>query len=203
MSAKAYFSSSRELAIPREVKRMLRESNKSIDSSTTSLLVRFLRSFVPTFNDYPHRVQKLIVSTGEYIEFKPSEYVLHQGDPPGKLYFIINGTVVLSETRNDQDTNIRSVLGRGGYFGDEAIMRNSVQPLSAQCQGVDTTSLLALSAQVFTSMRSFTQEVNDLDFLKKNAKLLIEAGYPFDVLDSLNKHRDVPVFHTVYFKPSK
>ncbi len=74
-------------------------------------------------SDFLNLIHNRVYTTGEYI--------FHQGDPGIALYIIIEGEVVISETHTDGENYDLTLLSKGDFFGEIALMDEGTRSASA------------------------------------------------------------------------
>ncbi len=62
--------------------------------------------------------------------YKANEVVFHQGEPGAGLYVIVKGEVLISMDQEDEHWDL-ALLGRGDFFGELALLDDSVRSASA------------------------------------------------------------------------
>ncbi len=104
-------------------------------------------SKVPIFVDLNEDEIRRIFQAMESRELAADEILFHQGDAGGELYFVENGTMVISVTLADgQSLEIASFSG-GDFFGEMSIFEK--EPRSATCRAESRCRLYALRDQAF------------------------------------------------------
>lgn len=76
------------------------------------------------------------LSSHPRVEFSPGEFVLHQGEQTGHIYFLIEGLVAILRS----GTQISEVSEPGAVFGEMSILLNT--PHTATVQAVVRSSFL-------------------------------------------------------------
>ncbi len=104
-------------------------------------------SKVPIFVDLNEDEIQRIFQAMEPRELAADEILFHQGDAGGELYFVENGTMVISVTLADgQSLEIASFSG-GDFFGEMSIFEKESR--SATCRAESRCRLYALHEQAF------------------------------------------------------
>lgn len=94
------------------------------------------------FSGLPPEVVARIFSKGMTLEFEAGQTIFNKGDNNEELYVILGGKVdILDGPRHI------ATLSRGDMFGEMALISN--EPRSASAVAVETTSVLALTFDVF------------------------------------------------------
>ena len=79
-------------------------------------------------------------------EFKPNEYIFHDGDPGQTMFIIIEGKVEISKVLGDHKTTL-AILEKGSIFGEMAIIDR--EPRSAAAMTLTNATLLEISREMF------------------------------------------------------
>ncbi len=101
------------------------------------------------FRDLPQEEVSTVVASMQTIEIEPGTVVVRQGAPADKFFIIVDGEV---EVLRDDDGQRRTLahLGRGQFFGEMAILRDT--PREATVQAVVPTTLFAMDRDSFRSL---------------------------------------------------
>jgi cAMP-dependent protein kinase regulator len=107
---------------------------------------------------------KLIDSISE-LDFEAEEYILKQGDPGNKFYFIMEGEAYATKVVNEGDDPIHVMdYNPGDYFGEVSLLNN--QPRAANI--IAKTKLVCL----YLDRGMFNRLLGPLkDILKRNMEL--------------------------------
>jgi len=74
--------------------------------------------------------------------YTAGEYIFHQDDPGIALYIIVDGEVVISETYIDGENYELTLLGKGDFFGEIALMDEGVRSASAIATRASTLAVI-------------------------------------------------------------
>ena len=95
-------------------------------------------SAVELFSECSKRELGQILAVAKEIDFDDGENICVQGEPSGRFYLILNGSVAVK--RNGRT---RATLGRGDYFGEIALIDG--QARTATCTAVTPVHTLAIA----------------------------------------------------------
>ncbi|VDL41708.1 unnamed protein product [Hymenolepis diminuta] len=93
---------------------------------------------------------------------KQGELIIREGDPGDALYFIIDGFVVVRKKVDQEEVEVNKI-GKGGYFGELALL--SKKPRAASVYA-DTDAILAI-----LGVKSFERLLGPCIYLMKNKAL--------------------------------
>jgi nitroimidazol reductase NimA-like FMN-containing flavoprotein (pyridoxamine 5'-phosphate oxidase superfamily) len=101
------------------------------------------------FRDLPQEEVSTVVASMRTMEIETGTVVVRQGAPADKFFIIVDGEV---EVLRDDDGQRRTLahLGRGQFFGEMAILRDT--PREATVQAVVPTTLFAMDRDSFRSL---------------------------------------------------
>ncbi len=98
------------------------------------------------FSDLPVLKVDTIAASLESVAFGSGEIVVRQGAPADKFFIVVEGAVeVVREVAGAEETV--ASLGKGNFFGEMAIMRDS--PRAASVRTTEPTKLLSLDRESF------------------------------------------------------
>ena len=101
------------------------------------------------FHDLPREQVSTIASALQVVEADAGTVIVRQGAPADKFFIIVDGEVEV--TREDEgETRSVASLGRGQFFGEMAILRDT--PRMATVQAVTATTLFALDRDSFRGL---------------------------------------------------
>ncbi|HMK10910.1 MAG TPA: cyclic nucleotide-binding domain-containing protein [Acidimicrobiales bacterium] len=95
-------------------------------------------SAVELFSECSKRELGQILAVAKEIDFGEGDNICVQGEPSGRFYLILNGSVAVK--RNGRT---RATLGRGDYFGEIALIDG--QARTATCTAVTPVHTLAIA----------------------------------------------------------
>ncbi|HTN80209.1 MAG TPA: cyclic nucleotide-binding domain-containing protein [Acidimicrobiales bacterium] len=95
-------------------------------------------SAVELFSECSKRELGQILAVAKEIDFDEGDNICVQGEPSGRFYLILNGSVAVK--RNGRT---RATLGRGDYFGEIALIDG--QARTATCTAVTPVRTLAIA----------------------------------------------------------
>ncbi|KAF9802374.1 hypothetical protein SFRURICE_009056 [Spodoptera frugiperda] len=106
------------------------------------------------------------IELGKISEFLRREFfaagtpVVRQGERGDKFYIIRGGTVAVTKREGDSGDQLVGTLGRGQFFGEQALLRNAVRlaTVTAQPPGVECLTLDRVP---------FTKYMNDIEDLRR------------------------------------
>lgn len=93
--------------------------------------------------------------------FKDGEYIIRQGDPGVDMYFVEEGTIVITKSDGGVESEMTR-LGKGAYFGELALVTN--QPRAASARSLGETKLACLDVLSFERLLGPC-----MDVMKRNA----------------------------------
>jgi CRP-like cAMP-binding protein len=101
------------------------------------------------FHDLPQQEVETVEAQLRTVEVAEGEVIVRQGAPADKFFIIVDGEV---EVVRESDGKTRSLgrLGRGQFFGEIAILRDT--PRVATVRAVKPTTLFAMERDVFRSV---------------------------------------------------
>jgi len=86
-----------------------------------------------------------------HAHFEPGDFIIKQGDPPVGFYVIEDGEVeVVKASPEKPDGEIVAVIGRGNFFGEQALLSNS--PRSASIRARTPVEVVVMGRHVFTTI---------------------------------------------------
>jgi uncharacterized protein YhbP (UPF0306 family) len=101
------------------------------------------------FADLPRREVESVAAALQVLEVDAGEVVVRQGGPADKFFIVADGEVQV-EREEDGRTETVASLGRGHFFGEVAIMRES--PRAATVKATKPTTLLAMERDTFKDL---------------------------------------------------
>lgn len=99
----------------------IEHSSNDIDGEQDKVLAEFLDMLqtFPIFKQAPESFVMKIVSELRFKVYRPKEYVIRKGEPSESMYWIMKGTVDISDGES-----IQAELGRGSFFGEVGVLFN-------------------------------------------------------------------------------
>jgi NADH:ubiquinone reductase (H+-translocating) len=88
--------------------------------------------------------------------FEPDEEVFHQGDVGDRLYIIVRGRVEVWRQMDGAASRV-AILGPGEYFGETALLEQSMRNATLRC--VEPTDVLSLPKQEFNALTANLPEL--------------------------------------------
>jgi CRP-like cAMP-binding protein len=112
--------------------------------------VAFHRDLVYSiFHDLPEQQVEKVEAQLRTVEFAEGDVIVRQGAPADKFFIVVDGEVeVIRES--DGKTRTLGTLGRGQFFGEIAILRDT--PRIATVRAVKATTLFAMERDTFRSV---------------------------------------------------
>jgi len=101
----------------------------------------------PWFGALPLRERRLMLSQSEMIRLRPGEMLFRQGDPPGNLYALVQGSLKMSTLSEDGKEAILVVLESGTWFGEISLIDH--QPRTHDATALAQAEVLVLPRTVF------------------------------------------------------
>lgn len=109
------------------------------------------------------------------------QHVFRQGDPPDRLYLVLQGRARVSSTQPDGSERDLTELLPGQMFGERAVLH--AQPRSASVRAVGTLQLASLDAGWFRShvaehpqLQSILQSLDGMYLLPRRGLLTLQTG---------------------------
>ena len=101
------------------------------------------------FHDLPEHEVETVEAQLRTVEFAEGDVIVRQGAPADKFFIIVDGQV---EVIRDSEGKTRTLgtLGRGQFFGEIAILRDT--PRIATVRAVKPTTLFAMERDIFRSV---------------------------------------------------
>jgi uncharacterized protein YhbP (UPF0306 family) len=124
------------------------------------------------FRDLPEQQAENLAAQLQTVEADPGDVIVRQGAPADKFFIIVDGEVeVVREDAGESRT--LATLGRGQFFGEIAILRNT--PRMATVTAVKRTTLFAMERQAFQGLVAQSMGTTQ-DFDQVIQKRLDEIG---------------------------
>jgi uncharacterized protein YhbP (UPF0306 family) len=98
------------------------------------------------FADLPTQQVENIAASLQVMQVRSGEVIVRQGGPADKFFIVADGEVEVQREKDGQTETIAS-LGRGHFFGEIAIMRDS--PRTSTVKATKPTTLLAMERDTF------------------------------------------------------
>jgi len=124
--------------------------NSAPSAGTEGSGVAFHRDLVYSiFHDLPEHEVETVEAQLRTVEFAEGDVIVRQGAPADKFFIIVDGEVeVIRESEGK--TRTLGTLGRGQFFGEIAILRDT--PRIATVRAVKATTLFAMERDIFRSV---------------------------------------------------
>lgn len=116
---------------------------------------------LPLFKGLDSSTINLFASRMTKETFKKGEDIIKQGDEGDKFYIILEGSVNVHVTRDDNKDHNVAVLGHGEYFGEIALFKNIPRTASVTA---DTEKVLVISLQ----KKDFIKAIDSQSALETN-----------------------------------
>jgi HlyB family type I secretion system ABC transporter len=125
-------------------------------------LQNFFRRF-PAFAQLPaEAVVAIVLAELRVVSAAPGDTIVRQGDPPGPLYLVEEGTLRVVREEGGRPRFLRR-LGPGDFFGEMSLFKNS--PRTATVEALSPCRLLSLSGDTYGRLLSdvpgFRQQIED------------------------------------------
>lgn len=101
---------------------------------------------IPLFSGLNFFERKLILNSLEVVEYKKSEIIYREGDPPDAIYCIISGRVEVFTERAGHE-EVLEYITRGKYFGFISLLTG--EPHSVSARAVNDTVIARIPTQSF------------------------------------------------------
>jgi CRP-like cAMP-binding protein len=141
------------------------------------------------FSGLDDRAMELVANALRVRRFRRGEVIFHAGDPGDSLFIVAAGSVKITVTSEDgAEPAILTTIGRGGFFGELALLDGA--PRSATAAAADAVETLVLRRDAFDRLvdtevglrrtllgalageiRRLTAQVEDLHFLDLPGRL--------------------------------
>jgi uncharacterized protein YhbP (UPF0306 family) len=124
------------------------------------------------FRDLPEQQAENLAAQLQTVSAEPGDVIVRQGAPADKFFIIVDGEV---EVIREDDGESRSLakLGRGQFFGEMAILRDT--PRMATVKAVAPTTMFAMERQAFQGLVAQSMGTTQ-DFDRVIQKRLEEIG---------------------------
>ncbi len=124
------------------------------------------------FRDLPQQDAESLAAQLQTVNAEPGDVIVRQGAPADKFFIIIDGEV---EVIREDDGESRSLakLGRGQFFGEMAILRDT--PRMATVKAIAPTTMFAMERQSFQGLVAQSMGTTQ-DFDRVIQKRLEEIG---------------------------
>lgn len=86
---------------------------------------------MPPFKNLGSKYIKTLMKLVHNRVYAANEYIFYQGDPGIGLYIIIKGEVLITQTVEGQERFDITLLGRGDFFGEVALLDEETRTASA------------------------------------------------------------------------
>ncbi len=109
--------------------------------------------------------------------YPPQTVLCHQGEVERTFYVVVKGNVAITQTLDDGEERLLSVLRRRQYFGELGLLDDT--PRMADCVTITETTVLEITEEVFDSVIENSPAVayslmrHVLDMLRNNDRLSI------------------------------
>jgi CRP-like cAMP-binding protein len=125
------------------------------------------------FHDLPQQEVETVEAQLRTVEFAEGDVIVRQGAPADKFFIIVDGEV---EVIRESEGKTRSLgtLGRGQFFGEIAILRDT--PRIATVRAVKPTTLFAMERDIFRSVVAQSMGTTG-DFDRVIRQRLAERGH--------------------------
>jgi uncharacterized protein YhbP (UPF0306 family) len=101
------------------------------------------------FRDLPEQQAESLAAQLQTVSAQPGDVIVRQGAPADKFFIIVDGQVeVIRE--DDGESRSLATLGRGQFFGEMAILRNT--PRMATVKAIEPTTMFAMERHAFQGL---------------------------------------------------
>lgn len=144
---------------------------------------------IPTLNPSLERLLKL----AHQKNYKAKQIIIHEGDVPESLYYIIEGSVSVQAENDSGDEVILAHLNKGDFFGEAglfdlhindegkrtawviarstSVIAEITYPQFRKMVADDPTVMFLLTGQLFGRLKKTSQKVRDLVFLDVKGRI--------------------------------
>ncbi len=98
---------------------------------------------VPLFSLMKKRDLNKIADMAQVLLYEPGEEIIHEGDSDGRLFVILEGEVEVIKNLGQPNWRRLNRLGPGAYFGEMAVLGNSLRTASVVAVGQSTLMCLS------------------------------------------------------------
>jgi len=119
-------------------------SNAPPAGASVEVLIGLLRD-VGLFRELTFQEAARVLAHAGERRLGADEVVFHEGDPGDRFYLVTDGEVMVSQ----RDTGL-TTIGRGGHFGELALITNAVR--SATVRATRPTTLLGIDRDTFVHL---------------------------------------------------
>ncbi|MEN8193906.1 MAG: cyclic nucleotide-binding domain-containing protein [Bacteroidota bacterium] len=85
----------------------------------------------PLFENLGRSNFKHLYALLNHRSYKSNEYVFHQGDPGNAFYIIVEGSIKIIQTSEENKEILSTELHRGDFLGELALIEDDIRPASA------------------------------------------------------------------------
>ena len=125
------------------------------------------------FHDLPQQEVETVEAQLRTVEFGEGDVIVRQGAPADKFFIIVDGEVEVVR-ESEGKTRTLGTLGRGQFFGEIAILRDT--PRIATVRAVKPTTLFAMERDIFRSVVAQSMGTTG-DFDRVIRQRLTERGH--------------------------
>ena len=86
---------------------------------------------------------------GDFVEYAPGDVLFHKGEPANHMAVIIGGSVEIFDPEHNRQI---AVIGKGNFFGEQAILRGGVR--GASVRALDKVSCLEIKTENLRTLLS-------------------------------------------------
>jgi CRP-like cAMP-binding protein len=136
-------------------------------------VARFHRDLVYSiFHDLPEKEAQTMEAQLRTVQAEPGETIVRQGAPADKFFIIVDGEVEVIRDDDGQSRRL-ATLGRGQFFGEMAILRDT--PRMATVRALQQATLFAMERDIFRSLVAQSMGTTE-DFDRIIRKRMDEIG---------------------------
>lgn len=104
---------------------------------------------IPMFRDLDDAKCKLVAMSSDRLDYLTGDTVFREDDPSDSIYFMLNGRVKVTKSRNDQKIDLAELSG-GAVLGETGVICGRAR--SATITAVEETTMLRTDAHVFKEL---------------------------------------------------
>ena len=86
---------------------------------------------------------------GDFVDYAPGDVLFHKGEPANHMAVIIGGSVEIFDPEHNRQI---AVIGKGNFFGEQAILRGGVR--GASVRALDTVTCLEIKTENLRTLLS-------------------------------------------------
>lgn len=118
--------------------------------TVTTPAVDSLMAGTPLLRDVPSRAVHAFAETGTVRRYRRGTYVCHQGDPPGEVFFLVDGKIEISSTSATGTRVFHASVDGPSFLGELALLGD--MPRTATILAVRDSDVWAAPGEGFLSL---------------------------------------------------